>query len=134
MRYGNTGSDVNTRGAGSWFFPALGTACAWTVWTSIMVKAKRSRRGKKFDYTKNRKKLYRKTKQKMKPHISCEDEKVAGATIREAWDGRKNVYKNMAEMGLAADPNIAFPLSRSNDEVGRGLISHMEHAALSLYR
>uniref|UniRef100_A0A8C4QN23 Nucleolar protein 16 n=1 Tax=Eptatretus burgeri TaxID=7764 RepID=A0A8C4QN23_EPTBU len=78
-----------------------------------MVKAKRSRRGKRFDYSKDRKKLYRKTKRKMKPHISC-------ATIREAWDGRKNAAKNMAEMGLVTDPNIALPLSHDQGSTSLG--------------
>jgi len=60
-----------------------------------MGKPKKQRR-KNFNYDKNRKKTWKKSK-KM-PSINCE-------AIQSAWDKRKSLKKNMEEMGLMADPN-----------------------------
>lgn len=61
-----------------------------------MPKAKGKNRRKKFNYNVNRKKLKRKSQKK--PRIQCEQ-------IRNAWDDTKSVARNLAEMGLAVDPN-----------------------------
>ena len=30
--------------------------------------------------------------------------------LKEAWDNKKSIYKNMQEMGLCADPNRTIPI------------------------
>ncbi|EMP30957.1 Nucleolar protein 16 [Chelonia mydas] len=35
-----------------------------------------------------------------------------GSHIRHAWDRTKSVSRNLAEMGLAADPNKAIPIQK----------------------
>ncbi|KAJ8266845.1 hypothetical protein GJAV_G00135340 [Gymnothorax javanicus] len=73
-----------------------------------MPKAKKSHRKKKYDYNKNRKKLKRKFMKKAAPRIECPQ-------IRNAWNDKKSVARNLAEMGLAFDPNQSLPVSKPMD-------------------
>ncbi|XP_004611498.2 nucleolar protein 16 [Sorex araneus] len=68
-----------------------------------MPKAKGKTRRQKFGYNVNRKRLHRNAKRKAAPRIEC-------SHIRHAWDHGKSVRQNLAEMGLAMDPNKAVPL------------------------
>ncbi|KAM8973307.1 nucleolar protein 16 [Pelodytes ibericus] len=68
-----------------------------------MPKAKQKKRKNTFQYNVNRKKLNRKAKKKSAPRISCD-------VIRNAWDDSKSVGTNLADMGLAVDPNKVFPI------------------------
>ncbi|KAG7217167.1 hypothetical protein INR49_027708 [Caranx melampygus] len=70
-----------------------------------MPKAKQSSKRKKFDYNKNRKKLKKKFIKKCNPRI--ED-----SQIRNAWDDRKSMARNLQEMGLAFDPNKSLPIKK----------------------
>ncbi|XP_069754844.1 nucleolar protein 16 [Narcine bancroftii] len=70
-----------------------------------MPKAKGKTRRKKFDYRVDRKKLKKKMARKETPRIQC-------AQIRNAWNDRKSVAQNLAEMGLASDPNCALPIKK----------------------
>ncbi|KAM3934697.1 nucleolar protein 16 [Leptodactylus fuscus] len=56
-----------------------------------------------FNYSVNRKKLKRRARKKDAPRIACDE-------IRKAWDDTKSVASNMAEMGLAVDPNKVLPI------------------------
>ncbi|XP_069620081.1 nucleolar protein 16 [Ranitomeya imitator] len=56
-----------------------------------------------FNYSVNRKKLKRRARKKEAPRIACEE-------IRKAWDDSRSVATNLAEMGLAADPNKTLPI------------------------
>uniref|UniRef100_A0A8C0NP77 Nucleolar protein 16 n=1 Tax=Canis lupus familiaris TaxID=9615 RepID=A0A8C0NP77_CANLF len=60
-----------------------------------MPKAKGKTRRQKFGYNVNRK----------TPRIEC-------SHIQHAWDHAKSVRQNLAEMGLAMDPNKAVPLQK----------------------
>ncbi|XP_072119870.1 nucleolar protein 16 isoform X1 [Mobula birostris] len=71
-----------------------------------MPKAKGKTRRKKFDYKANRKKLKRRMAKKAAPRIEC-------AQIRNAWNNRKSVAQNLAEMGLACDPNRTVPIKKT---------------------
>ncbi|XP_023700552.1 nucleolar protein 16 [Paramormyrops kingsleyae] len=71
-----------------------------------MPKAKKAGRKKKFDYNKDRKKLKRKVKKKMAPRIAC-------SQMRNAWNEHSTVAKNLSDMGLAFDPNVAVPLRKN---------------------
>uniref|UniRef100_A0A8I5Y0C6 Nucleolar protein 16 n=1 Tax=Rattus norvegicus TaxID=10116 RepID=A0A8I5Y0C6_RAT len=68
-----------------------------------MPKAKGKTRRQKFGYNVNRKRLNRNARRKAAPRIEC-------SHIRHAWDHTKSVRQNLAEMGLAMDPNKAVPL------------------------
>ncbi|KAM9847297.1 nucleolar protein 16 [Aulostomus maculatus] len=68
-----------------------------------MPKTKQSSRRKKFDYNKDRKKLKKKLLKKTHPRIE-------NPQIRNAWNNRKTVAKNLLEMGLAFDPNRSLPI------------------------
>ncbi|XP_053318956.1 nucleolar protein 16 [Spea bombifrons] len=68
-----------------------------------MPKAKQKKRKNTFQYNVNRKKLNRKAKKKSAPRISCDQ-------IRNAWDDSKSVASNLADMGLAGDPNKVLPI------------------------
>ncbi|XP_019390864.1 PREDICTED: nucleolar protein 16 [Crocodylus porosus] len=68
-----------------------------------MPKAKGKTRRQKFGYSVNRKRLHRAARQRAAPRVQC-------AQIRHAWDRSKSVSQNLAEMGLAADPNKAVPI------------------------
>ncbi|XP_075065288.1 nucleolar protein 16 [Mixophyes fleayi] len=56
-----------------------------------------------FNYSVNRKKLKRKAQKKAAPRITCDE-------IRNAWNDAKSVASNLADMGLASDPNKALPI------------------------
>ncbi|XP_020372473.2 nucleolar protein 16 [Rhincodon typus] len=71
-----------------------------------MPKAKGKNRRKKFDYNSNRKKLKRKMLKKATPFIEC-------AQMRKVWDDKKSVAQNLADMGLASDPNCAVPIKKN---------------------
>ncbi|OXB61379.1 hypothetical protein ASZ78_000247 [Callipepla squamata] len=70
-----------------------------------MPKAKGKNRRQKFAYGVNRKRLYRNARRKAAPRIEC-------SHIRHAWDATKSVAQNLAEMGLAGDPNRAVPIGK----------------------
>ncbi|XP_017368280.1 nucleolar protein 16 isoform X2 [Cebus imitator] len=70
-----------------------------------MPKAKGKTRRQKFGYNVNRKRLNRNARRKAAPRIEC-------SHIRHAWDHAKSVRQNLAEMGLAVDPNKAVPLRK----------------------
>lgn len=40
--------------------------------------------------------------------------------IRHAWDATKSVAQNLAEMGLAGDPNKAVPIAKRRLQVSAG--------------
>ncbi|XP_018407898.1 PREDICTED: nucleolar protein 16 [Nanorana parkeri] len=67
-----------------------------------MGKVRKTRKNT-FNYSVNRKKLKHKARKKAAPRIACDE-------IRNAWNHSKSVAGNMAEMGLAADPNKALPI------------------------
>ncbi|XP_059956153.1 nucleolar protein 16-like [Mesoplodon densirostris] len=68
-----------------------------------MPKAKGKTRRQKFGYNVNRKRLNRNARRKAVPRIEC-------SHIRHAWDQTKSVWQNLADMGLAMDPNRVVPL------------------------
>ncbi|XP_048346416.1 nucleolar protein 16 [Sphaerodactylus townsendi] len=70
-----------------------------------MPKAKKKNRRKKYNYNVDRKKLNRAFRKRQAPRIKC-------SQIRHAWDRTKSVSQNLAEMGLAADPNKAVPIPK----------------------
>ncbi|XP_030883110.1 nucleolar protein 16-like [Leptonychotes weddellii] len=70
-----------------------------------MPKAKGKTRRQKFGYNVNRKRLNRNARRKAAPRIEC-------SHIRHAWDHARSVRQNLAEMGLAMDPNKAVPLRK----------------------
>ncbi|XP_019575644.1 nucleolar protein 16 isoform X2 [Rhinolophus sinicus] len=70
-----------------------------------MPKAKGKTRRQKFGYNVNRKRLNRNARRKAAPRIEC-------SHIRHAWDHAKSVRQNLAEMGLAMDPNKAVPFRK----------------------
>ncbi|KAM8798934.1 NOP16 protein, partial [Eudromia elegans] len=70
-----------------------------------MPKAKGKNRRQKYSYKLNRKRLYRSARRRARPRIEC-------AHVRHAWDPTKSVAQNLADMGLAEDPNKAVPISR----------------------
>ncbi|XP_071766439.1 nucleolar protein 16 [Centroberyx gerrardi] len=70
-----------------------------------MPKAKKSSRRKKFDYNQDRKKLKMKFLKKQAPRIE-------NSQIRNAWDNRKSMARNLGEMGLTFDPNRALPIKK----------------------
>ncbi|XP_039557771.1 nucleolar protein 16 isoform X3 [Passer montanus] len=70
-----------------------------------MPKAKGKSRRHKYSYNLNRKRLYRSARRRAAPRIAC-------SHIRHAWDPHKSVAQNLAEMGLAEDPNKAVPIPK----------------------
>ncbi|KAM4819597.1 nucleolar protein 16 [Thomomys bottae] len=74
-----------------------------------MPKAKGKTRRQKFGYNVNRKRLNRNARRKAAPRIEC-------SHIRHAWDHNKSVRQNLAEMGLAMDPNKAVPLRKRKEK------------------
>ncbi|XP_040906804.1 nucleolar protein 16 [Toxotes jaculatrix] len=70
-----------------------------------MPKAKQSSKRKKFDYNQDRKKLKKKFNKKNNPRIE-------NAQIRNAWDDRKSMSRNLQEMGLTFDPNRTLPIKK----------------------
>ncbi|XP_068186782.1 nucleolar protein 16 [Antennarius striatus] len=77
-----------------------------------MPKAKQSARRKKFDYNRDRKKLKKKLLKKHNPRIE-------NAQIRNAWDDRKSMARNLQDMGLTFDPNRSLPIK--NQSLLRGV-------------
>ncbi|XP_038270533.1 nucleolar protein 16 [Dermochelys coriacea] len=75
-----------------------------------MPKAKGKNRRQKFGYSVNRKRLNRQSRKRAAPRIEC-------SHIRHAWDRTKSVSRNLAEMGLAADPNKAIPIRKRQLQV-----------------
>ncbi|XP_040261516.1 nucleolar protein 16 [Bufo gargarizans] len=67
-----------------------------------MGKVRKTRKNT-FKYSVNRKKLKRRARKKDAPRIACDE-------IRKAWDDNRSVASNLAEMGLAFDPNKALPI------------------------
>lgn len=70
-----------------------------------MPKTKQSKRRKKFDYNMDRKKLKKKFLKKNNPRIE-------NSQIRNAWDNKKSMARNLQEMGLAFDPNRSLPIKK----------------------
>nr|XP_046266830.1 nucleolar protein 16 [Scatophagus argus] len=70
-----------------------------------MPKAKNSGKRKKFDYNQDRKKLKKNFIKKYKPRIE-------NPQIRNAWDDKKSMARNLQEMGLAFDPNRSLPIKK----------------------
>ncbi|XP_070540666.1 nucleolar protein 16-like [Ptychodera flava] len=67
-----------------------------------MPSTKSSKR-KKYQYNVDRRKLWKKSRRV--PEIKCPQ-------IKNAWDGRKSMKRNLAAMGLAVDPNKAIPIPK----------------------
>uniref|UniRef100_A0A8V5H5X0 Nucleolar protein 16 n=1 Tax=Melopsittacus undulatus TaxID=13146 RepID=A0A8V5H5X0_MELUD len=78
-----------------------------------MPKAKGKNRRHKYSYNLNRKRLYRSARRRAAPRIAC-------SHIRQAWDPTKSVAQNLAEMGLAGDPNKAVPIPKKKRLVNQG--------------
>ncbi|XP_044078757.1 nucleolar protein 16 [Siniperca chuatsi] len=72
-----------------------------------MPKAKKSGKRKRFDYNQDRKKMKKKFIKKYNPRI--EDPQ-----IRNAWDDKKSMARNLQEMGLAFDPNRTLPIKNKS--------------------
>ncbi|GAA6232526.1 nucleolar protein 16 [Lates japonicus] len=70
-----------------------------------MPKAKKSGKRKKFDYNQDRKKMKKKFIKKCNPRIE-------NPQIRNAWDDKKSMARNLQEMGLAFDPNRTLPIKK----------------------
>ncbi|XP_035522962.1 nucleolar protein 16 [Morone saxatilis] len=70
-----------------------------------MPKAKKSGKRKNFDYSQDRKKLKKKFMKKDNPRIE-------NTQIRNAWDDKKSMTRNLQEMGLAFDPNRTLPIKK----------------------
>ncbi|XP_014661768.1 PREDICTED: nucleolar protein 16-like [Priapulus caudatus] len=78
-------------------------------------KARRCR--KKYDYTANRKRLYKKSKKL--PTVKCEQ-------IKEAWDCRKGIATNFSAMGLASNPNASVPVPRYRHDLDPSLMEGID--------
>ncbi|XP_034745902.1 nucleolar protein 16 [Etheostoma cragini] len=72
-----------------------------------MPKAKQSARRKKFNYNVDRKKLKKQYLKKCNPRIE-------NSQIRNAWDDKKSMARNLQEMGLAFDPNRTLPIKKKS--------------------
>ncbi|XP_068456733.1 nucleolar protein 16 [Clinocottus analis] len=72
-----------------------------------MPKAKKSGKRKKFNYNQDRKKLLKQSLKKYNPRIENNQ-------IRNAWDSKKSMARNLQEMGLAFDPNRTLPLKKTS--------------------
>uniref|UniRef100_A0A2K5DE13 Nucleolar protein 16 n=1 Tax=Aotus nancymaae TaxID=37293 RepID=A0A2K5DE13_AOTNA len=70
-----------------------------------MPKAKGKTQRQKSGYNVNRKRVNRNAQRKAATQIKC-------SHIRHAWDHATSVRQNLAEMGLAGDPNKAVPLRK----------------------
>ncbi|XP_053145823.1 nucleolar protein 16 [Hemicordylus capensis] len=75
-----------------------------------MPKAKGKSRRQKYSYNVNRKKQNKASRRRANPRIKC-------AQIRHAWDSTRSVSQNLAEMGLAIDPNKAVPIPKTIQRV-----------------
>jgi len=79
--------------------------CYNSSFAETMPKAKKSGKRKKFDYTKDRKKLRKKMRNKLAPTIEC-------AQIRKAWDQKKTVQQNLKDMGLQHNSQSVLPIQQ----------------------
>ncbi|XP_074865771.1 nucleolar protein 16 [Carettochelys insculpta] len=68
-----------------------------------MPKAKGKSRRRRFGYSVDRKRLHRRVRKRAAPRIEC-------SPVRHAWDSSKSASQNLADMGLAVDPNKAVPI------------------------
>nr|XP_022341445.1 nucleolar protein 16-like [Crassostrea virginica] len=73
-----------------------------------MARLRKQRKAKKYNYDKNRRKAWKKSKKL--PTIEC-------AQIKQAWDPKKSVRKNLEEMGISADPNQTFKIPKTKDMI-----------------
>ncbi|XP_041476336.1 nucleolar protein 16-like [Lytechinus variegatus] len=73
-----------------------------------MAKTKAARQRRKFKYSANRRKMWK--KQKRLPHIDCEP-------VKAAWDSKKSVRENMRAMGLSSDPNKTLPIKTTKERL-----------------
>ncbi|KAM7374039.1 hypothetical protein PAMP_006716 [Pampus punctatissimus] len=72
-----------------------------------MPKAKKSGKRRKFDYNQDRKKMKKKFIKKCNPRIE-------NSQIRNAWDDKKSMARNLQAMGLAFDPNRTMPIKNQS--------------------
>uniref|UniRef100_A0A8D0DJ76 Nucleolar protein 16 n=1 Tax=Salvator merianae TaxID=96440 RepID=A0A8D0DJ76_SALMN len=84
-----------------------------------MPKAKGKSRRQKYNYNVNRKKQNKAFRKRSAPRIKC-------TQIRHAWDRSKSVSQNLADMGLAVDPNKAIPIPKTTKQVMRMEIDGLE--------
>ncbi|KAJ6667740.1 hypothetical protein lerEdw1_016061 [Lerista edwardsae] len=84
-----------------------------------MPKAKKKSRRPKYNYNVDRKKLNRAFRKRSAPRIQC-------AQIRRAWNNSKTVAQNLAEMGLALDPNKAVPIPKTSQQVMKMEVDEQE--------
>jgi len=66
----------------------------------------KTHRRQKYNYNKNRRRAWKKSK-KM-PAIECDK-------IKNAWDSKKSITGNLADMGLSSDPNKTLPIPKAKD-------------------
>lgn len=64
---------------------------------------------KKFQYGRNRRKEWKKSKQEK--NIDC-------AQLKAAWDDNKSVTRNLTDMGLSANPNVTLSIPTPKDYLG----------------
>ncbi|XP_064630296.1 nucleolar protein 16-like [Lineus longissimus] len=67
---------------------------------------KPKKKGNTFNYNKNRRKAWKKSKEL--PKIKCEQ-------IKNAWDDTKSMQHNLKNMGIATNPNKAIPVPKTKD-------------------
>ncbi|XP_061659331.1 nucleolar protein 16 [Syngnathoides biaculeatus] len=72
-----------------------------------MPRGKKTTRQKKFDYSKDRKKLKKKLRKKANPRIENKQ-------IRGAWNPSKSTARNLLDMGLSFDPNRTLPIKKNS--------------------
>ncbi|XP_066299476.1 nucleolar protein 16-like [Branchiostoma lanceolatum] len=75
-----------------------------------MAKNKKQRGRQKFDYAKDRKKQWKKSKKKVK---------IGHRGVEAAWDDRKSVSQNLRDMGLSHDVNKTIPLPKTRDMMAK---------------
>ncbi|XP_030841546.1 nucleolar protein 16 [Strongylocentrotus purpuratus] len=73
-----------------------------------MAKTKAARQRKKYKYSANRRKMWK--KQKRLPNIECDP-------IKTAWDNKKSVKENLRAMGLSSDPNKTLPIPTTKERL-----------------
>ncbi|XP_034033746.1 nucleolar protein 16 [Thalassophryne amazonica] len=70
-----------------------------------MGKLKKSSKRNTFDYSRDRKRLKKQFVKKYAPRIEHQQ-------IRNAWNDKSSVAKNMQDMGLSFDPNRTIPVKK----------------------
>ncbi|XP_055688075.1 nucleolar protein 16 [Lutzomyia longipalpis] len=88
-----------------------------------MVKVRKQRRKKTYNYSANRKRMNK--KQKKDGTIRCPE-------VEDAWQKNQPVSKNFRNMGLSSDPNAAIPFRKTQRErvriiqenLSQGIIPH----------